>query len=430
MTLNLKKYNSHWFGHKSFLMGTFFLASALPISGFFFIFSIFISFLNNKSNPFKDKWNYPLFFSIGIIIFNSLNNSIFNAPLENSQFEKTTIMLGIFNWIPLFISFWGFQAYLQNKSQRELFAKFLLAGSIPVLISCILQYWFNIFGPFETLNGLIVWFQKPLSGNTGVSGLFSNQNYAGFWLSTIWPFSIYVLRDIKKRDPLKIIFFIISLIIFYLTILTNSRNGFLSILIAITFLFNLKFLIFFLLIILLFLAIYFTLVSFSIIGGFNPSSFLPMDMLEQIYTFKPGNFLETPRLEIWSKAINLIFERPFLGWGASTFAIVYSLKGGFYKIQHTHSIPLELAYNFGIPLALVLCTFAICLLFKGWKTVLIKGKDYLDINLYWLTSLSIAFVSHINDISYYDGKVSILIWILLAGVKCQNEEHKFNNESC
>ena len=75
--------------------------------------------------------------------------------------------MGIFNWIPLFISFWGFQAYLQNKSQRELFAKYLIAGSIPVLISCILQYWFNIYGPFETLNGLIVWFQKPINGNMG-----------------------------------------------------------------------------------------------------------------------------------------------------------------------------------------------------------------------------------------------------------------------
>ena len=74
-------------------------------------------------------------------------------------------------------------------------------------------------------------------------------------------------------------------------------------------------------------------------------------MLEQIYTFKTYNILDTPRFEIWSKATNLIFQRPFLGWGASTFAIVYSLKGGFYKIQHTHNIPLELAYNFGIPLS-------------------------------------------------------------------------------
>ena len=430
MKLNFKKYKTHWLGHKSFLIGTFFLASALPISGLFFLFAILISFLNNKKNPFNDKWNYPLFFAVGIIIFSTFSNSIFNAPIYNSQSEKITIVLGIFNWIPLFISFWGFQSYLRNKTQRELFAKYLLAGSIPVLISCILQYWFNIFGPFETLNGLIVWFQKPLSGNMGVSGLFSNQNYAGFWLSTIWPFSIYVLRDIKKRTSLKIVFLIISLITLYLTILTNSRNGLVGIFIAITFLFKLKFLILFLLLIFLFLAIYFTLINFSVIGTFNPNSFLPIDMLEQIYTFKPGNLFDTPRFEIWSKTTNLIFQRPLLGWGASTFAIVYAIKGGFYKIQHSHSIPLELAYNFGIPLAIILCTFSIFLLFRGWRIVFNNGKNYLDINLYWLTSLTLVFVSHINDISYYDGKVSLLIWILLSGVKCINDENKINNESC
>lgn len=430
MKFRLKKYNLNLIGDQSFLIGTFFLASALPISGIFFLFAIVISFYKNKLTIFNDKWNYPLFFSTGLLIVSTLNSSLFNPPVEASKSESISIIVGIFNWIPLFISFWAFQAYLKNKSQRELFAKYLIAGSIPVLISCILQYWFNIYGPFETLNGLIIWFQKPINGNSGVSGLFSNQNYAGFWLSAIWPFSIYVLRNIKKRISLKIIFFIISLFIFYLTILTNSRNGLISILISTTFLFKIKFFIILLLLILLFLVIYFYLINPSITGLFYPNSFLPIEMLEQIYTFKLSNLLSFPRFEIWSKATKLIFERPFLGWGASTFAIIYSLKGGVYEIQHTHNIPLELAYNFGIPLSIVLCTFSTYLLFRGWRILLIKEKNYLDINLYWLTSLSVIFISHINDISYYDGKISLLIWILLAGVKCFIEEEKLENRSC
>ena len=78
MKLNLKGDKTYWVGHKSFLIGTFFLASALPISGLFFLLSILISFLNNKINPFDDKWNYPLFFAVGILIFSPLSNSIFN----------------------------------------------------------------------------------------------------------------------------------------------------------------------------------------------------------------------------------------------------------------------------------------------------------------------------------------------------------------
>ena len=31
-------------------------------------------------------------------------------------------------------------------------------------------------------------------------------------------------------------------------------------------------------------------------------------------------------------------------------------------------------------------------------------------------------VSQINDVTYYDGKISILIWILLAGLKSLIEE--------
>ena len=94
----------------------------------------------------------------------------------------------------MFFVYWGSQIYLKNNKQRELFIKVLIAGSIPIIISCILQYWFKVFGPFETLNGLIVWFQKPLIRNDGISGLFSNQNYTGFWFAMLWPFSIFLFR--------------------------------------------------------------------------------------------------------------------------------------------------------------------------------------------------------------------------------------------
>ena len=430
MKPDLKKYNLNKIGQKFFLLGTFFLASALPISGGFYLLAIVLSFINNRENPLNDLWNYPLFISIGLIIFSTLNNTIFNVPIETSQLDNVSVILGIFNWIPLFISFWAFQPYLKHKPQRESFAKYLLAGAIPVLISCISQYWFKVYGPFETLNGLIVWFQKPLSGNSGVSGLFSNQNYAGFWLSIIWPFSIFVFRNIHKKRSLKIIFFINDFIIFYLSILTNSRNSLISIIISVSLLFKIKFFIIFIIALCLFLGIYFSLVNLSIIKEFSPNSFIPVDLIEQIFTTKIKKLTVSPRFEIWLNAIKLIIGRPFWGWGASTFAVIYTLKGGSYKIQHTHNIPLELAYNFGMPLAFILTVFSIYLLFKGWKISLSKGRNYLDLNLYWLTSLTLVFISHINDISYYDGKISLLIWILLAGVKCMNDEERFKNRTC
>ena len=61
---------------------------------------------------------------------------------------------------------------------------------MPVIFTGIGQFFFNWEGPFSTFNGMIVWYLKDILPHLGLSGLFSNQNYAGTWLSIIWPFSL------------------------------------------------------------------------------------------------------------------------------------------------------------------------------------------------------------------------------------------------
>ena len=117
-------------------------------------------------------------------------NTISPALKESEGFDNTLIWLNLFNWIPSLIGFVGFQNYLKTKNDRLDFTKYLLAGTVPVIASCLLQLFFNLNGPYETFNGLIVWFQKPLEDTTGIAGLFSNQNYAGFWLAVSLPFSL------------------------------------------------------------------------------------------------------------------------------------------------------------------------------------------------------------------------------------------------
>ena len=52
---NYISYKTFKIGQLSFNLGTFFLATALPISGLFFLFSIFISFLETKFYLFNEK---------------------------------------------------------------------------------------------------------------------------------------------------------------------------------------------------------------------------------------------------------------------------------------------------------------------------------------------------------------------------------------
>ena len=66
-------------------------------------------------------------------------------------------------------------------------------------------------------------------------------------------------------------------------------------------------------------------------------------------------------------AINLISERPIFGWGAATFPILYIMRGGIEKAQHTHNMPMEIAQNHGIPAAFIIVFFVSFLFYKSME---------------------------------------------------------------
>ena len=60
-------------------------------------------------------------------------------------------------------------------------------------------------------------------------------------------------------------------------------------------------------------------------------------------------------------AINLIFEKPWLGWGAAAFSILYPLRTGL-SHGHSHNLPLELAISHGLIVSLLINIFVFSLL--------------------------------------------------------------------
>ena len=394
-----------------------------------------ISF-KEKNNLFKkDIWNLLLILCSIAFILSSLNifitqsTSIYYQNLIESSWETTSIWLSLFNWIPLFFAFSGFQKYLKKEKQRIRFSKYLFIGVIPLIISIFLQK-LKIYGPFRYLNGFIVFYLYPVQNMGGFAGLFNNPNYAGLWLAALLPFSFALIKFYRnKKIKLTLIMLIIILVI-YSILITNSRNSFLGIIIATSMMFGIKFLI----------------ISFLVLGfiyllilGMSSVSFFGLSVFEEfmpdgLWVFNKLlqtnylNKIQFPRIDIWQNAIKLISERPLLGWGAATFPILYLLKGGIQKAQHTHSMPLEIAQIYGIPAAFIILFFVSYLLFKAWRITFNK-KNSLDsiINKAWISSALIVIVSHISDITYYDGRVSILIWILLSGLKCIVDEEKTKN---
>ena len=152
--------------------------------------------------------------------------------------------------------------------------------------------------------------------------------------------------------------------------------------------------------------------------------FIPESLISKFQDF---NFFTGARFDIWRTALMRIQERPFLGWGGGTFSFLHerdiSLSQSVYNIpdiQHSHNLPIELAHNFGIPLAILLTLTVMTLIFKT-SFILYKKSIYEEINIldrFWIASVVIILINHLTDITFYDGKISIILALLLSGLKC------------
>ena len=210
-------------GQKFFYLGIFSLPSALPISGLFFILSLAISLTLQKNKFFEDKLNIPIITSLILIVLSSLNTLLIDVPNYPIYEDKSLILISLFNWIPIFFCYWGFQNYLNTLEKRIISSKFLVSGTFPLLLSCIMQYFFSLNGPYKTLFGLIVWFNKPIVEVGGVTGLFSNPNYAGTFLVLTIPFIYFLVKSERKNILNKSVLYIFLTLSVFFAFASNSR---------------------------------------------------------------------------------------------------------------------------------------------------------------------------------------------------------------
>tara|TARA_B100000941_G_scaffold267211_1_gene223031 strand:+ start:1029 stop:2342 length:1314 start_codon:yes stop_codon:yes gene_type:complete len=412
------------YGFLFFLIGVFFLPSTLFIAILFLLPAALISSFTHKNFYLKDKWNYP-FLVFGILILSS--SFLQNFVLRNNYYEIWDPMLSFINlgnWIPYIWLFWAFQPYLNSISKRRFFALVLIAGTFPVLITGFGQYYFNWFGPFKTLGGLIIWYQRPIENPAGLSGLFSSQNYAGSWLNIVWPFCIALFLEKKNNFFRKTIALSFAISIGFAGFLTYSRNAWLGLLISLPIMIDRKrlklflpIMVFLIIIILFIFSPLFTNEISNSIRNLFPEKIL----LE--FSSEGYEGLDSTRLDIYSKAISLIRESPIFGIGAASFPKIYQLETSFWK-GHSHNLLLELAVSYGLPACLIFFTTINILIFHSGRMIFIESK-YNDISLFdkaFWTALLFFIISQLADIQYFDGKISLIIWILIAGVKKILEE--------
>ena len=407
-------------GQLLFYLGLFLLPSAFSISAILLIISSILGFFIQGESYFKDKWNIPFFIATLLIFLSSIYNSLNSSDFSNYEgLKNINSHIGLFNWVPFTLSFYGFQAYLKSKKAIKNSALLLLSGSVPVFISIIGQAFLDWHGPIQALNGLIVWYQRPLNGITEVTGLFNNPNYLGSWLIIIWPFSLATFIH-KDKEFLNRIFTISFIILISISIiLCASRGAWLSFVLSIPLFFGSKsfkwFIPFLIFLGTIFLSIFIPIFGDdfqSLMREFIPSGIWSNFSLSTYST-------DLSRLEIWQNALKLITKNPFLGSGFSSFPTYLESQTGIWK-GHSHNLILELMLSYGIPVALlILIPFTLLI-----KSALSKAYSQKQINLNenifdraWIISLILLALMHLFDIQYFDGRISIAGWVLLSGIR-------------
>ena len=424
---SLKEKTIKDYAYLLFLLGIFFLPSTMIIGILLLLPALLISSFLSKESFFKDYWNFP-FFIFGLLVLTSaiLQNYFFQNNYVNIWDPKLSL-IGLGNWIPFIWVFWAAQPYLNSKSKRRSFCLILIAGTFPVLITGFGQYFLNWTGPFETLNGLIVWYQRPIESPGGLSGLFSNQNYAASWLNFVWPFCIALFLEKRKDFFKKTVTLSFLLTTGLAAFLTFSRNAWLGLFSSVPIVAGKKVMKFIVPILILSILILFFLFSPLFEGEFqNMARDLFQNKILLEFSEEGYEGLDITRIGIYRSAYELIKESPFFGIGAGSFTEIFFNNTNFWK-GHSHNLLFELAISYGLPATIILFITTTNILYLSRKKIFsnkIKNLSYVD-KAFW-TSLLIFLISQLADIQYFDGKISLITWILMAGLKNIILEKNYN----
>ena len=82
---------------------------------------------------------------------------------------------------------------------------------------------------------------------------------------------------------------------------------------------------------------------------------------------------------------------------------------------HSHNLPLELAVSHGLPVALLIVGMVLTLLILGLQRRVLELGDF---DRAWWSAVLVLVVLHGSDLPFFDSRLNIAGWILLAGLRC------------
>ena len=325
--------------------------------------------------------------------------------------------VGLGNWLPFFWAFWGFQPYLATAAARRRVALALVAATVPVILTGLGQLWWGWHGPFQALGGLVIWHIKAGGNPPGrLAGLFDYANIAGSWLALAWPLLLAALLQPRLDPRRRAVVLLLTVGLVTAMFLTDSRNGWGALLLAVPLVAGPLSWGWLLPLLLLVVAV---IAAASLVGVPEllqaPARVVVPEAiwgrLSDLH-YAGQRPQEITRLAQWHVALGLIAERPWLGWGAAAFSLIYPLRTGHWH-GHPHNLPIDLALSHGVPVALLLVGFVLGLLLRAFGPALLRGGVF---DRGWWTAVLVLVALHATDMPFYDSRINVAGWVLLAGL--------------
>ncbi|MGY2982407.1 O-antigen ligase family protein [Thermostichus sp. OS-CIW-30] len=119
------------------------------------------------------------------------------------------------------------------------------------------------------------------------------------------------------------------------------------------------------------------------------------------------------RLDAWQFALQMARERPLTGWGWQSFAALYNAQDPPELLGHCHNLYLHLAAEGGIPLLLGHLILWGWILARGWQA---WRRSQESVLLGMLLALTAFFASGLLDVVMLDGRIHLLVTLLLGAV--------------
>ncbi|EAQ75698.1 O-antigen ligase [Synechococcus sp. WH 5701] len=394
-------------GWRCFQLGLLLLASSALLAGMLLLVALILG-CRQRLPWWRDRVNQVLLLVSVLMVLGCFTAS-----------SGWLAWVGLANWLPFFWAFWGFQPYLASAPARRRVALWLVAGTVPVIVTGLGQLFWGWSGPFQILGGAIIWHLKAGGNPPGrLAGLFDYANIAGAWLALAWPFALAALlqrpQPWRKRLPA----LLITVGLVAAMALTDSRNAWGALVLALPLVAGPARWIW-LLPLLLLLLIPVGLASLPgvpLVLQAPARALVPGVIWERLsdLEFAGRRPLAITRVNQWGVAVQLVAERPWLGWGAAAFSVIYPLRTAGIWHGHPHNLPIDLAVSHGVLVAVLLVGLVLALQIQAARRGMASGALF---ERAWWAAFLVLMALHATDIPLYDSRINIAGWVLLCGLR-------------